>query len=1003
MLASLLLVLLFACQQPEKAPATAPAPDSLTEKQKHLPENALKGLAIADGLEVTPFAAEPMLQNPTNLDVDDRGRVWITEAYNYRPAINGNPTNALGDRIIILEDNNNDGRADTTKVFYQGPEINAPLGIAVLGNRVLISQSPYVWAFYDDNGDDKADRKEILFQGVGGEQHDHGMHAFSFGPDGKLYFNMGNEAQTLKDKNGKTILDGKTYKQGLTLRCDPDGSHVEVLGQNFRNPYEVAVDSYGALWQSDNDDDGNKGTRINAVFPHGQYGYTDELTGAGWQANRINIEDSIPLRHWHLNDPGAMPNLLQTGAGSPTGILVYEGKLFPDRFYGQLIHCDAGPNVVRAYEISAIGAGYTARIENILKGDKDPWFRPADIAVAPDGSLLIADWYDPGVGGHAAGDQVRGRVYRVAPKGSVYKMPAIDYSTTSSAVKALQSPNLATRFKAYTALQTMGNQATAALQSLWNDQNADARMRARAFWLLVKQAGADPLPLLKAAAKEKNENLRSMALRAAVQTGKGLDSLTVFLTNDPSAGVRREVALALWHTRMPSAPDTWAALARQHDGKDRWYLEALGIGADAQWDAFFAAWLAQVKNPLQTAATRDIVWRARTEAALPYLTSLAGDATQPVPDRRRYFRAFDFMPGHKKYQALLGILEKNTNGDLAVDKLVLQLLDKKTVGQSPVAQQALNRVMDAIRNTPAFIEMAARYQLRNRNNELLDIALTHPRESMGRDAAELLIKQGGEAAIWQVLKGADATRTQNLLASLGGVGSHRTVQLLEQVALSTTYDSATRKTAASQLGKSTAGEDRVLVLLRGGKMPSFLIAEFAGGVQNSWRGSVRDEAKTYLPNNDPQKLQEPVWADITALKADATAGEKIYVNNCATCHLAGKIGYDFGPALTEIGSKLPKEGLFEAIVHPSAGISFGYEGWNIVMKDGAAYAGILASKTETDLDIKFPGGGRKQMKTSEVKRITEMKKSMMTDGLYANMSSQDLANLLAWLVELKKK
>ena len=73
------------------------------------------------------------------------------------------------------------------------------------------------------------------------------------------------------------------------------------------------------------------------------------------------------------------------------------------------------------------------------------------------------------------------------------------------------------------------------------------------------------------------------------------------------------------------------------------------------------------------------------------------------------------------------------------------------------------------------------------------------------------------------------------------------------------------------------------------------------------------------------------------------------------------------------------------------------------MKDGAAYAGILASKTETDLDIKFPGGGRKQMKTSEVKRITEMKKSMMTDGLYANMSSQDLANLLAWLVELKKK
>src|SRR6478609_406433 len=102
-------------------------PDTLTEEQKHLPENALKGLVVADGLELKPFATEPMLQNPTNIDVDDRGRVWVTEAYNYRPAINGNPTNALGDRIMILEDTNGDGVADTAKVFYQGPEVNAPL------------------------------------------------------------------------------------------------------------------------------------------------------------------------------------------------------------------------------------------------------------------------------------------------------------------------------------------------------------------------------------------------------------------------------------------------------------------------------------------------------------------------------------------------------------------------------------------------------------------------------------------------------------------------------------------------------------------------------------------------------------------------------------------------------------------------------------------------------------------------------------------------------------
>ena len=268
--------LIVSCNNPDTNAVKDIKTDSLTEEQKHLPENALKGLTIADGLEVNAFATEPMLKNPTNIDVDERGRVWVCEAYNYRPAINGNPTNALGDRIMILEDTNGDAVADTAKVFYQGPELNAPLGICVLGNKVIVSQSPYVWAFYDDNGDDKADRKEVMFSGISGEQHDHGVHAFTFGADGKLYFNMGNEGHTLKDKNGKDILDQdgevigpKKYKQGMVFRCNTDGSHVECLGSNFRNPYEVAVDSYGTLWQSDNDDDGNRGTRINYVIQYG--------------------------------------------------------------------------------------------------------------------------------------------------------------------------------------------------------------------------------------------------------------------------------------------------------------------------------------------------------------------------------------------------------------------------------------------------------------------------------------------------------------------------------------------------------------------------------------------------------------------------------------------------------------------------------------------------------------------------------------------------------------
>lgn len=192
----LFISFIYSCNNGVTTNKTELKSDTLTEAQKHLPENALKGLTISEGLEVHAFATEPMLKNPTNIDVDERGRVWVCEAYNYRPDVNGNPTNALGDRIMILQDNDGDGIADTAKVFYQGPELNAPLGICVLGHKVIVSQSPNVWVFYDDNGDDKADRKELMFTGIGGTQHDHGVHAFTFGPDGKLYFNMGNEGHT---------------------------------------------------------------------------------------------------------------------------------------------------------------------------------------------------------------------------------------------------------------------------------------------------------------------------------------------------------------------------------------------------------------------------------------------------------------------------------------------------------------------------------------------------------------------------------------------------------------------------------------------------------------------------------------------------------------------------------------------------------------------------------------------------------------------------------------
>lgn len=961
---------------------------------------------MANGLEIQSFASEPLLVNPTNIDIDEKGRIWVAEAYNYR-TWNDYPANPNGDRILILEDTNGDGKADTAKVFYQSPELNAPLGISVLGSKVVISQSPYVWVLYDDDGDDKADRKEILFQGMGGEQHDHGMHAFIFGPDGKLYFNFGNEGKTLLDKDSMVVRDQdgdeigpKKYKQGMVFRCNPDGSEVECLGHNFRNNYELAVDSYGTMWQSDNDDDGNKGVRINYVMDYGNYGFTDEMTGAGWSANRINIEDSIPFRHWHLNDPGVIPNLLQTGSGSPTGIVLYEGDLLPAVFHNQMIHCEPGHNVVRSYPVQNSGAGYTAVIENIAKQEKNQWFRPSDVCVAPDGSLFVSDWYDPGVGGHQMGDNQRGRIYRIAPKGKKYSVPTFDYTTPEGAVAALQNPNLAIRRKAWYALQEMGNAAVPALEKLWTDTKANPRMRARAFWVLAKQPGGDKY--ITQAAQSDNADFRSMALRAARQAKNAIPIVSL-LVDDKDPQVRRECALALRHNKAPEAAVLWSKLATQYDGKDRWYLEALGIGADQQWDRFFEAYLQQVSEPLQSAQGRDIVWRARSKTTLPYLVKLATDTNIDWKDRQRYFRAFDFNSDPLKKTLLLQMLSDNTGRDSKLDLMVLNLLSTDEVKQSALATTVLKEVVKAAYGTKDYTNLVSKFKLESEKPKLLQLMQDKPGEDVARDAVRLFLGFNGEKQLMDIIAGGDTSKANNIIRSTAGLGGS-TVEIQKRI-VTGKYGEAQQLAAAGVLGKSYTGMMHGVQMLKDGKIPEKLIPAFVASLSpDRTPANILQEAESFLPGGAGKvKATMPFNRDsIMSLKGDAARGKEVYTLHCLRCHQVNGEGVDFGPKLSEIGTKLPKEALMDAIQNPSAGISFGYEVYEITLADGSILMGLITSKSEAEIQLKYPDGSAEKIDIKKIKSQKKLKESIMP-ALHQAMAPQELADLLAYLGTLKKK
>ena len=993
-------------------PAQNDSAVDLDETQIRQAAHAIQGLEIVEDLEISLFASEPMLINPTNIEVDDRGRVWVCEAFNYRNHLNPqNPERAEGDRIVILEDTDGDGKADDSKVFYQGTDINSALGISLIGDQVVVSCSPNIIVFTDKDGDDQWEEKEIMFSGIEGVQHDHGAHAFVFGPDGKWYFNYGNEGKQLKDAAGNVVTDiygnrveakGNPYLQGMVFRCNPDGSEVEVLAHNFRNNYEVAVDSYGTLWQSDNDDDGNKATRINYVMEYGNYGYQDAMTGAGWRTYRTGMHEEIPLRHWHLNDPGVVPNLLQTGAGSPTGILVYEGDLLPERFHNQMIHCDAGPNVVRSYPVTPKGAGYSAEMLPIVHAGADQWFRPSDVCVAPDGSLIVADWYDPGVGGHQMGDLEKGRIFRIAPPHTPYKIPVHTYDTPEGAVAALQSPNHAIRTRGWLALKDMGNEAEAALTSLWESDHS--RMRARALWLLAQLPHKADYFVQKALT-DADLNIKITGLRIARQADLELAPLLGQLVNDPAANaaIYREVALALRHLDSPEANALWAALADKYDGKDRWYLEALGIGSDLHADARLAAWAKRNKDVLApTTNQADILWRSRAEMALPGKHKLI-TSTSTAKEAERYFRAMDFHPQPSKNKLLESLVLPGVHPEREkISFMAVRHMDPDFVKKSSIAQQELTPILARIKGTDAYMDLVDRLQLESEVPYLFDLAMNQSHTQDGAAATNLLYKLGKLDLFQPALTGKNEAQFLAALTAMSRINNQESLAVLEDIFRDERRDMYQRKLAVQYYGRGWNGENWLSEMLREDRIPEALKTTGATQLLSSRREGTRQLASEIL-NLDRADTQLPPIHELAMKEGNASQGKEVFKTHCQACHQVNGEGINFGPDLSEIGNKLSRSALYGSIINPSAGIGFGYEGYLVATQDGRKQVGFIASETEDQLELRMIGGLTSTINKAEVVEMDRMQESLMTAGLHRNMSQEELISLIEYLTTLKEK
>lgn len=639
-------------------------------------------LKVPDGLEVTLWARTPLLFNPTDMDMDAAGRIWVCEGVNYRRALNRKE----GDRIVVLEDTDGDGVADSSHTFVQDPELVSPMGISVFGNKVVVSQPPHILVYTDVNGDAKfdpaVDKREVFLSGFNGRNHDHSLHTVVGGPDGMWYFTHGNCGARVADKDGRVFqsggpyyqkgagrpewfndpteyagkpsADGRVYAGGFAARVRPDGRGLQIIGDGFRNSYELCINSLGDVYQSDNDDP--PACRNTWLMEGGFLGYFSKDGQRQWQVDR-RPGQTVPVAQWRQEDPGSLPAGDVYGTGSPTGVLFYENGALPAEYEGSFLACEARARVLQRYrpQLSKTGAAVELGPRSNFLTCDNTMFRPSDAMVGADGALYVADWYDSGVGGHNTRDTgFCGAIYRIAPKGFKRTLPKLTGDEIQDGITLLKNPAPSVRFTGFEKLRRAGASALPAVRKLLAGDNR--WFSARAVWLLP-HLGPDGLAEGRALLTHHDAERRLLAFRALRAAGQDVMALAKQLAADSSAAVRREVAVSLRVLDTKDKLPLAVGLFSTASGADRHYLDACGMAAAGlEDDVWRVLDKAQGKAPVEWSdAHAWRTWRLLPKSAVAALATRANTASLPLAARRQAMETLAFIGSKEAVETIASL------------------------------------------------------------------------------------------------------------------------------------------------------------------------------------------------------------------------------------------------------------------------------------------------------------------------------------------------------------
>ncbi len=972
-----------AVRTPYNSDSTKAAPLSATE--------AARLWKWPPGFAVSVFAAEPDVQQPIAMTLDDRGRLWVAEAYTYAEHRTGFAQD-LRDRIVIFEDVDGDGRHDRRVVFADGLERLTSVELGFGGAWVMAP--PNLYFIPDRDGDDRPDGPpEVRLDGFEWKVNHHTVaNGLRWGPDGWLYGRHGIQAHSRIGRPGDPATNRVAMNVGI-WRYHPLRRTFEVVAEGTTNPWGMDWNELGEPFF------------INTVIGH----LWHVIPGAHYRRMYGNddnphvyqvLEQTADHVHWAAGEAWSDWRKLGTtsatsaagGGHAHTGLMFYGGDNWPDGWRGRLLTINFNGKRLNVENVVRQGSGYVGHHQPDIGFTPDPFFRGIDLIYGPDGGVFISDWSDTGECHEDDGvHRLSGRIYKVTygrPARPVISdvgrlapgelLPLLDAKNEFFARHARR------RFQELAASGPWPEEIGRALMARLEEGRATVA-RLRALWCL-HSAGAATRDLLRALLADRDESVRAWAVRLLVESrneiaadGATRKTFADLARTDPAAAVRLALASAL--QRLPTdqrVPIAQPLLGHAEDAADAnlplmlWYgVEGLADSHPLELAKLAAS--SALPGVRQFAARRLSESETLSDALAVLLRSASGPAVSEVLQGM-----LDAFEGQRQARPPGAWAEASPSLALNPDPAVQNRYRRLgIIFGDPKALEATRRVaLD-----PAQISSARREALR---------ALVEARApSLRRTCEQLIAEPALTATAASGLAVENDPAVADLILRAYGQAPLPDRQALLGVLLS-------RPTWAARLleaigdGRLARSElTAVHVRQIRGLNQSALTARLSA-VWGEWRESST-EKRTAISDWKARLAPDRVKT------ADRVNGRKIFASTCATCHVLNGEGNRIGPELTG-ANRDNLDYLLQNVIDPSSVVAKDYQLSTFTLADGRVLSGFVRSQNVRTITIQTVG----EALTVPLTDIAERENStlsMMPEGLLDALTESQALDLIAYLMD----